>query len=182
MGPINCLPQETHLEIQNHFDKNCAVNYCQVSHTFNALITNNDPLWNRIFPEIIFPKEIKAKVHLDLYAVGSSSQIIERVKKMEAKLLDKKIGALRCTLPYCAPYTFTLIINEKIENDEDSWTKYALILAKPEFSMIHETITLNETCIFMGAFEKPRYSASRTGDQSLDDIELVLNKKFIKLI
>ncbi len=146
MGPINYIFPENNLEIQNHLDLNTLKSYSSVCHAWNKLVTENDPLWKKIFPGIFFPKEMKAKEYLNLNVIKclkSSDDVIALVEKLKSKLILGHTGTLICLLPYNKyDHCFKMIFNAQhfdyeikhhsyvIENLEDNNLKETYIFTK----------------------------------------------------
>lgn len=111
MGPINYLPTETHLEIQNYLDKESAVSYSRVNHAWNLVIGERDMLWKTLFPEFTFSEEMKAKKYLDLHAIGSKDNFFKRIEKFTTKVLLGQTGIFTCHFPYISNGTIELTLH-----------------------------------------------------------------------
>lgn len=147
MDPMTYLPREINVGIQNYFDKGAAYNYCLVSKTYNELITNNNEVWQRIFPGIIFPKEIRTKTYLDAYiiaCVGSNETVIERIEQLARTLEFGQVAEITLLLPYSIGFTLKVDIESYSQ-----YHKYILQHASQEVKVNSEVAGLKETYIFM---------------------------------
>lgn len=166
MDPIIYLPKDVNLEIHNYLDKESAGNYCRINRCYNELLCNNDNAWKKIFPEIDFPEinylnRITPKQFLDLRAVPSSDQILERIERLANDLQLGQKGILTCHFPFNPNCSLTVEL--KFNAEMYGFIFFNGFRAITNTSEISE---LNDSCIYMKKFEEKDNSF---GNFSLND-------------
>ncbi len=94
------LPNEIHLLIQTYLDKRGAASYFLSCSGHCRSLTNNNLAWQKIFPEISFPKKIKSKTYLDLQKVMTMHEVLERIDLFAKNLLIGQRGTFECIFPF----------------------------------------------------------------------------------
>lgn len=100
MEPFTLLPTEINQVIQSYFDVKNAAIFSRTCQKFHGQIINDDSLWKKFYPEIIFPKEIPVKQCLDLQAVWSTDKLWDRISEFVNKLLLCQKGKLSVEFPF----------------------------------------------------------------------------------